>query len=73
VRNNKIFDNKKAGVVVSHDGRGTFEGNEIFRNAGGGFNIQQREAPVMKDNNVHDNEAGKGRVRGEGERRKGRD
>ena len=58
VKQNKIFGNKKAGIVVAHEGKGEFEGNEVYGNAGGGFNIQQRESPVMKDNDVHDNEEG---------------
>lgn len=55
---NKIYGNKKAGVVVTQDGKGTFDSNEIYNNSGGGFCITQRENPVMKNNDIHDNEDG---------------
>ncbi|MAQ95971.1 MAG: hypothetical protein CMM84_20890 [Rhodothermaceae bacterium] len=53
VRGNRIHDGKQAGVFVYEDGRGTYEDNDVFANAGAGFAVQEGADPVVRGNRIH--------------------
>lgn len=55
---NRIHSCKKFGVIVSGDGMGTLEANEIFENEGSGVVITTGGNPTLRRNRIHDGKRG---------------
>lgn len=55
VRRNKIHNGKKSGILISDRARGTYEDNEVFRNALGGFLVSRNAQPTVRRNRSFDN------------------
>jgi parallel beta-helix repeat protein len=58
IRNNRIRGCLKSGVVMFDHARGTLEENDIAENNGFGVVIRDGANPVLRSNNIHNNEQG---------------
>ena len=56
LRRNHIHDNKKSGVVVSDNGLGMLEDNDITANIWPGVAIATGANPTLRRNQIHDNQ-----------------
>ena len=54
IRNNRIHDGKHDGIVVSNNGLGTIEDNDIFSNAGAGVKVKWGN-PTVRNNRINRN------------------
>ena len=54
VRRNRIHDGKQGGILVHAGGRGTFEDNHIWNNAGGAWAIRPDAGEVVRRGNVEE-------------------
>jgi parallel beta-helix repeat protein len=56
IRDNVVYDNKHHGIVMYlHSDRNLIEGNESFRNAAQGININESNDNTIRNNKVYDN------------------
>ncbi len=58
IRNNKIHNSKRAGILITDDAKGTIENNEIWNNAYAGIGVGTQADPIIIKNNIHDNKVG---------------
>ena len=57
LRGNKIHHQRMGGLWVYKEGRGLYEGNEIYANAKAGIRIWSLGDPTIKQNKIHSGRA----------------